>query len=137
MNVINWLSEKVAERISTIIGGLMVSKAERAALQSHVDDLENIETRAKQLEDSGNSELAEYLRTQARRLTNDGPGAAADSVLTCLAASSYPAETRESHSTAIEFTGSEKPAGKKKRGRPKKSALSNATDSGSKAGGAE
>lgn len=137
MNVINWLSEKVAERISTIIGGLMVSKAERAALRSHVDDLEDIEARAKQLEESGNPALAEYLRTQSRHLTDGGPGTAAALVQKSLAAPSHLAGEQFGQPAVLEFTGNGTAATKKKRGRPKKSAPVDSGDSEITSGGDE
>lgn len=124
MSVVNWISEKVVSRIVTIIGGLIISKVESDALNSHFDLLESIEARAHQFELDGKSELANRLRQQAATLVIDKPGQTSTRITNHLIESGKTTEIPQIgdyQRVGIGSSGKTKPAATKRgRGRPPK-----------------
>jgi hypothetical protein len=124
MSVVNWISEKVVSRIVTIIGGLIITKVESDALNSHFDLLESIEARALQFELDGKTELAARLRQQAVNLVIDKPGQTSTQITNHLIESGKTMELPklgDSPRYGSESPGKTKPAATKRgRGRPPK-----------------
>lgn len=126
MDIVTWISNKVFERFTTIIGTSIIAGAERAALHSHLDAMEKTEEKAKELEASGNPKLAEYLRSRSEGLSLDGAGCQAQAQVANLSQPlGLPFEDGEppriSSSVKSEIANG---SAKKKRGRPKKSVSS-------------
>jgi len=127
MNIVTWLSDKILQRISTIIGTSIITNVERSALHSHLDAMEKTEERAKELEANGNPRLAEYLRSHSEQLSlNDAGSQVQAQVANLCQPLGLPFEENEPAritNSSDAKTASETP--KKKRGRPKKT---NATE---------
>lgn len=123
MDVINWISTKILQRIATIIGTSIVANVERAALHSHINEIEKTEEKAKALEASGNLRLAEYLRSQSAHLSLSDAGGQVQALAKNLAQPlGLPFEDGEQQRIATpQSSGSGSETPKKKRGRPKKS----------------
>jgi hypothetical protein len=126
MSVVNWISEKVVSRIVTIISGLIITKVESDALNSHFDLLESIEARAHQFELDGKTELAARLREQAANLVIDKPGQTSTQITNHLIESGKTMELPklgDAPRYGSESSGKTKPAATKRgRGRPPKHA---------------
>ncbi len=126
MSVVNWISEKVVSRIVTIIGGLIITKVESDALNSHFDLLESIEARALRFELDGKTELAARLRQQAASLVIDKPGQTSTQISNHLIESDKTTDLPkigDSQQGGSESSGKTKPATTKRgRGRPPKQA---------------
>lgn len=126
MSIVNWISEKVVSRIVTIIGGLIITKVESDALNSHFDLLESIEARAHQFELDGKTELAARLRQQAANFVIDKPGQTSTQITKHLIESSGitdPPKIADPQQFGSDSSGKTKPSATKRgRGRPPKQA---------------
>ncbi len=123
MKFISWISDKVTTRIATIIGGLIVSKVEVEAIHAHAELLDELETKAKRLESSGNPDLAIKLREKANGVRLEKPGQSALEITNYfedsnIASGSPTPVTQGRIEDAIPPNDSPSPG--KRRGRPKK-----------------
>ena len=122
MKFINWISDKVATRIATIIGGLIVSKVEAEAIHAHSSLLDELLNEAKRLEASGNPELANKLREKASCICIEKPGQTANEICEFFDDSTFKIGSSKQPASGL-IESSEKgtaPSSGKRRGRPKK-----------------
>ena len=114
MNPISWIAERVITIVAQVIGGAVVTKAEAEALKHHVNTLGELEIEAKRHEDAGNPHLAEVLRSKSKRLATRTDFAS-------LEASTFETPKLSADESPAKNIANGQ-AGKRKRGRPKKSA---------------
>lgn len=117
MNRISWIAEKVVAIVAQMIGGAVVTRAETEVLKHRVNALVELEEEAKRHEEAGNPLLAQVLRDNGQRI-------AARTDFTSLEFPPAKDNVSETSATPTKNISLGEP-GKKKRGRPKKTASAN------------
>lgn len=119
MNPINWMADKIISSVTTLIGGVVISKVESESLKCQLRSLNELEEAARQFEEEGKVQLAQLMREKISTISTAGPGEGAAAVAESL---------RENAITFLETepfvspakTISHEPTEKRRRGRPKK-----------------
>lgn len=121
MKPINWISEKIISSVASLIGGLIISKAESETLKHQMNTLDELEETARQYESDGKLHLAQLLRDKISILSSSSPG----QVSAQIAEGMQDNRIAFLESTAVESKQpgnliGEATTEKRKRGRPKK-----------------
>lgn len=85
MKPINWMADKIISSVTTLIGGVVISKVESESLKSQVKMLSELEDAALDYEQEGKPQLAQLVRDRISILSSAGPGNAAATVAESLA----------------------------------------------------
>lgn len=113
------MADKIISSVTTLIGGVVISKVESESLKSQLRSLNELEEAARQFEEEGKVQLAQLMRERISTISTAGPGEGAAAVAESL---------RENAITFLETeplvspakTISHEPTEKRRRGRPKK-----------------
>lgn len=119
MNPINWMADKIISSVTTLIGGVVISKVESESLKCQLQSLNQLEEAARQFEEEGKLQLAQLMRERISTISTGGPGESAAAVAESLRKNAIVfLETEPVVSPAK--TISHEPTEKRRRGRPKK-----------------
>lgn len=119
MKPINWMADKIISSVTTLIGGVVISKVESESLISQVKMLGDLEDAAQNYEQEGKPQLAKIMRDRISILSSGGPGNAATQVAESLAQNSISFEEIVPAVSQTKKISSE-PTEKRRRGRPRK-----------------
>ena len=75
MNLARRVVEILVERFIASVGSLFAARIETVAALMHAEQQDELEERARQLEEDGKSHLAADLRSRASQLASETPGA--------------------------------------------------------------
>lgn len=119
MNPINWMTDKIISSVTTLIGGVVISKVESESLKCQLRSLNELEEAARQFEEEGKAQLAQLMREKISTISSAGPGEGAAAIAESLTQNAITfLETEPIASTTK--TISHEPTEKRRRGRPKK-----------------
>jgi uncharacterized protein YqeY len=127
MKPINWMADKIISSVTTLIGGVVISKVESESLKSQVKMLSELEDAALNYEQEGKPQLAQLVRDRISILSSAGPGNAAATVAESLA------QNNISFGEVAPTVSQPKKIGtdtteKRRRGRPRKTDSTEATN---------
>ena len=127
MKPINWMADKIISSVTTLIGGVVISKVESESLKSQVKMLGELEDAAQNYEQEGKPQLAQLVRDRISILSSAGPGNAAATVAESLA------QNKISFDEVAPAVSQPKKIGtdtteKRRRGRPRKTDSTEATN---------
>lgn len=81
MNLVRRVIENLVQRFIVSVGTLFAARIETIAALMHAQQQDELEERARQLEDDGKSHLAADLRSRASQLASETPGASGHEAL--------------------------------------------------------
>lgn len=119
MKPINWMADKIISSVTTLIGGVVISKVESESLKSQVKMLAELEEAAQDYEQEGKPQLAQIMRDRISTLSSAGPGNAAAQVADSLAQNNISFGEIVPAVSQTKKIGSETTE-KRRRGRPRK-----------------
>ena len=127
MKPINWMADKIISSVTTLIGGVVISKVESESLKSQVKMLGELEDAAQNYEQEGKPQLAQLVRDRISILSSAGPGNAAATVAESLAQNNISFDEVEPAVSQPKKIGTETTE-KRRRGRPRKTDSTEATN---------
>jgi hypothetical protein len=107
MSILRRVISSISERIVAIVGGVISAKIETIALLEEVEQQNEIENAARQLEEEGKLQLAAELRERAERIHGDNPAAQGFRIIEQLQTAERPASLML---PSQPFDGEEEPA---------------------------
>lgn len=129
MKPINWISEKIISSVASLIGGLIISKAESETLKHQLNTLNDLEEAAREYEADGKLQLAQLLRDKISVLSTSSTGHISGQIAGDLQSNQiHFLDSRPTDSAAPKLTANVEPE-KRKRGRPKKANSSKVCES--------
>ena len=81
MNLVRHVVEILVERFVGSVGSLFAARIETVAALMHTEQQDELEERARQLEDEGKGHLAADLRSRASQLASATPGASGHNIV--------------------------------------------------------
>jgi hypothetical protein len=108
MNILRRVVNVIAERIVALVGGMISARVETFVILEETEQRNELENRARQLEEEGKPQLAAMLRNRAGELHGDQPAAQGFRIIEQLQADDFydPRLALLGHQTAEEETPS-------------------------------
>ncbi len=124
MAVLQRILDVLSRRIASLVGGALASRLETMVMLEQVDQQDELEERARQLEKEGKPDLAETIRRRALGVDHNDPGGQGKAILTRLCDETSP----DGNPALLEHASEEVEAKPKRRRRtPRRNANSQPT----------